>query len=471
MKDILKIAWRNLWRNKRRTIITVSSIFFAVFFAVLMRSFQLGTYGFMIEQSIESYTGYLQIQNPEYFDDPTIDNAFELSDTLLQKVEEVPNVSNVVPRLEYGALASSGNLSKGVIVSGISPEAERNVSNPYHRLVKYAFTPETVGKLKSSRLFPADIMAEIDSLKGKSYATTARIEMDLGFNKNESAKYIPAIEKLASFDSGYLEENDQGILVSDRLAQFLKVSVGDTIVLMGQGYHGSSAAGLFPIRGIVQISSPDLDNKLIYMSLPAAENYFGMQGQVTSAVIQLKDNDQMGQTQKAISKILNPKDHVVKNWEEITPVLKQQIEGDNVSGQAFVFILYLIVFFGIAGTVLMMLNERKREYAVMIAVGMGRMRLALISMVEIIIVGFLGIISGMLAVSPIMVYFHYNPIRFTGSLAQMYEDMGYEPFMPMALFHSYFFMQGLVVLIMILLVCIIPLRNIWKLDVIKDLRH
>lgn len=470
MKDILKIAWRNLWRNKRRTIITVSSIFFAVFFAVLMRSFQLGTYGFMIEQSIESYTGYLQIQNPEYFDDPTIDNAFELSDTLLQKVKKVPNVSNVVPRLEYGALASSGNLSKGVVVSGIAPEAERSVSNPYHRLVKYKFTPDVLQKLKSSHLFPAYLMDKIDSLKGKSYATTARIELDLGLKRDESTKYIPAIEKFAAFDSKYLSENDEGILVSDRLAQFLKVSIGDTIVLMGQGYQGASAAGLFPIRGIVQMSSPDLDNKLIYMSLPTAENYFGMYNQVTSAVIQLKNNDQMELTQKAISKVLDPQDYVVKNWEEITPILKQQIEGDNVSGQVFIFILYLIVFFGIVGTVLMMLNERKREYAVMIAVGMSRIHLTLISMVEIIIVGVLGIISGMLAVSPIMIYFHYNPIRFTGSMAQMYEDMGYEPFMPMALFHSYFFMQGLVVFIMILLVCIIPLRNIQRLNVIKDLR-
>ena len=70
MKDIVKIAWRNLWRNKRRTIITAASIFFAVFFAVVMRSFQLGTYEHMIKQSIESYAGYLQVQQPDYADEP-----------------------------------------------------------------------------------------------------------------------------------------------------------------------------------------------------------------------------------------------------------------------------------------------------------------------------------------------------------------------------------------------------------------
>ena len=76
MKEIIKLAWRNLWRNKKRTIITASSIFFALFFAIAMRSFQLGTYDHMIRQVIESFSGYLQIQDAAYADDPSIDNAF-----------------------------------------------------------------------------------------------------------------------------------------------------------------------------------------------------------------------------------------------------------------------------------------------------------------------------------------------------------------------------------------------------------
>lgn len=470
MKDLFKIAWRNLWRNKRRTLITISSIFFAVFLAVLMRSFQLGTYGFMIEQSIESYTGYLQIQNPDYFDDPTLDNSFLLSDSILQKVKNVSNVSSVVPRIESGALASSGNVSKGVIVSGIDPEAERGASNPYNRLVKYKFTPKAIEKLKNANVLPADLMAKIDSLKGKSFATAARIELDLALSRDVSAKCLPEIEKYTAFRSQYLTENDEGILVSERLAKFLNVGIGDTVVLMGQGYHGMSAAGLFPVRGIVQMASPDLDNKLIYMTLPAAENFFSLSGNITSAVVQLKNNGDMDETQTAISNILNPKDYVVKNWQQISPVLKQQIEGDNVSGQIFVFILYLIVFFGIVGTVLMMLNERRREYAVMIAVGMSRARLTIISIVEILITGVMGIVAGLAAVSPVMLYYHFNPIKLTGTMGQMMEDMGYKPEMPMALFDSYFFVQALVVLVMILLVCVIPIRNIKKLNVIKDLR-
>lgn len=116
-----QLAWKNLWRNKRRTIITAASIFFAVFFALLMRSFQLGAYDRMFKNIIESYTGYLQIQHRDYFDEPTIDNSFELSQPLIDKIEADPNVNTLVPRLESFALAAAESRTQGVMVLGIDP--------------------------------------------------------------------------------------------------------------------------------------------------------------------------------------------------------------------------------------------------------------------------------------------------------------------------------------------------------------
>lgn len=470
MKKIIILAWRNLWRNKRRTLITAASIFFAIFFAILMRSFQLGTYGYMIEQSIESYTGYLQLQNPDYYDDPSIDNSFGYNQQLIEKIRSHQNVKSIAPRIESFALASNGIQSKGVLVSGIDPDAEKEISNPIHRLIRYQFTEAAIDKMKQNGNLPPDLMAKIESCKNNTYSSEAKIELELELDDESTNKYLPIITHYSHFNSQYLTSSDNGVLVSDRLSRYLKVTIGDTIVLMSQGYHGLSAAGIYPVRGIIKMASPDLDNKLIYMSLPEISEFLGLDQQVTSMVINLNNNDEMMQTQTELQTLIsNDHQYAVKNWEELIPTLKQQIEGDSIGGQLFIFILYVIVFFGIFGTVLMMIAERKREFGVMIAIGMKRKKLSQIVSLELIFMGILGIISGMIAIAPILLFGHYYPIRLTGEVAKMYEDMGFDALMPMALFDSYFFSQGVIILVMILIVCIVPLRSIKRLKVIDAL--
>ncbi|MCI0523258.1 MAG: hypothetical protein L0Y37_06350, partial [Bacteroidales bacterium] len=113
MKDY-QLAWRNLWRNKRRTIITAASIFFAVFFALVMRSFQLGTYEKMYRDVIESYSGYLQLQHVDYMDESNLDNGFVIDPAVISTIEGDPNVTAVIPRLESFALAAAGSRTQAV---------------------------------------------------------------------------------------------------------------------------------------------------------------------------------------------------------------------------------------------------------------------------------------------------------------------------------------------------------------------
>ena len=466
MKDIVKIAWRNLWRNKRRTIITAASIFFAVFFAVVMRSFQLGTYEHMIKQSIESYAGYLQVQQSDYSDDPSIDNVFESSPELLDKISAVPNVKVAVPRIESGALASTGNLSKGVMIAGISPSKEQFMSNPEQKLVHYRITTFTLQQLKAQPSFPEDVFEKLKQNINTSFLNESNLIDNLELT---DATVIHLILKNAVINSAYLQPNDDGVLVSDRLSKYLKVNVGDSLVLMGQGYQGISAAGVFPIRGIIKVPAPDLDNKLVYMTIDKAGEFLGLNGQITSIAINLKNTDKMLATEAELSNLLSDKNVTVKNWETLIPTLKQQIEGDNKSGIMFLGILYVIIFFGIFGTVLMMISERKREFGVMVAIGMKQSKLATIVTIEMLFLGFMGTALGMLASVPIVLYGYYHPFKFTGDMAQMFIEMGFDPVMPLAWFGSYFTIQGVVILFMVLLASYFPVRSILKLNVIKAL--
>jgi ABC-type lipoprotein release transport system permease subunit len=470
--NYIKIAWRNLWRNKRRTAITTASILFAVFFAILMRSFQLGFYAHMIKNAIESFSGFLQVQNVDYEDDPSIENSFSCNDSLLKIIKNVPGVKAVVPRIESISLVSTGELTKIAMILGIDPIREKDLMNPEHLLVHYRFTPDIIEQLEKNVKLSEEVRAKLDLIKNTSYTNTGTIAMDLELDKNKYKSAMQIISEAGQYPGSMLMPGDLGVLVSDRLSKYLKVQIGDTLILMGQGYHGTTAAGLYPVRGIIKIANPELDNKLIYMDINTARRYLDFSDQVTTLAVNLTDNSDEGMVsaQTRIGKTINDKNITVRNWKEYNKVLVQQITGDNQSGKAFLGLLYFIIFFGIFGTVLMMIHERYREFGVMVAVGMQKTRLAIILIYEMILIGMLGVLFGIVISFPFLYILHNNPIRFSGDLAQVMINMGFEPVMPLAWINTYVLWQGLIVAFMVVLSCLYPLRKVLKLKEIDALR-
>lgn len=178
----------------------------------------------------------------------------------------------------------------------------------------------------------------------------------------------------------------------------------------------------------------------------------------------------MSAAQTEINKRLTDKETVTKTWEELNPVLVQQIQGDSQTGIATLAMLYFIIFFGIFGTVLMMVSERKREFGVLLSIGMQRSKLKIIMAYEMFFLGTLGLIGGLILSSPVIMYFYYNPIVMKGELGKMMEDYGWDAIMPTAWFGPYFYWQAAVVAIMVAVVTIYPLRKISKLKEIEALR-
>jgi ABC-type lipoprotein release transport system permease subunit len=472
MKEEFKIAWRNLWRNRRRTIITSASIFFAVFFAVVMRSYQLGSYDHMINNFIESFTGYLQVQQIKYQDDPLIDNSFTYNDSVASAISEIDKVVSVTPHLESFTLASSGTQTKGAAVIAIDPAKEKNFSDPEGKLVKYRITDEAISHLKDTGAIPEVVLEKMKKNLDRSYSSSARLELELGLTDEDKELYIPEILKCSEVSNGFLVNDDEGILVSDRLASYLKVTVGDSVILMGQGYHGISATGIFPVRGIIKMPSPEIDNKLIIMTIPAAQKFFDAEGKITSLVINLtgKSNRLLKTVKAEINSLLPDKNSTAKTWFELNPILYQQIQGDSQSGAAMLALLYFIIFFGIFGTVLMMVSERKKEFGVLVAIGMQKKKLKRIVAIEMLLLGTIGLVCGLLASVPLILYFYYDPIVLTGDLANMMEDWGWDAVMPTAWFGPYFYWQVVIVALMVVLATLYPLRKIGKLKEIEALK-
>lgn len=405
MKEYFKIAWRNLWRNKRRTILTILSVFFAVFLALLMRSMQLGSYDMMIETSVKNSTGYIQIHGLGYWDDKTINNTFVSSPELEDEVLNIENVSHIIPRLESFALVSSGEQTKGIALCGIDVFKETEVTGIKEKIIK----------------------------------------------------------------GRYLEPGDQGILVGDKLAEYLRLDINDSVVLISQGFHGISSSGLYPIVGIVKFPTPDMNSNLIFMELSEAQYFYAAPDRLTSLSIMLDDPDKLAQTTSLIKEI-NTGNLEVMTWHEMLTEVVQSIQGDNISGLFMLGILYLVVGFGIFGTILMMTLERKREFGIMVAVGMRRSKLSTIIFIETVIIGLIGILAGIIGSLPIIGYFVNNPIQLTGEAANAMLEYNMEPIMPFLMEPGFFIHQGLTVVVITLITALYPLLTIRRFQVIPAIR-
>lgn len=470
MKDH-QLAWRNLWRNRKRTLITAASVFFAVFFALVMRSFQLGTYEKMYSDVIRSYSGYLQLQSPSYLDEPTLDNGFILDPDMVSRIGQDPNVEGVVPKMESFALAASGNRTQGVMVIGMDPDNDNKALNIRNRMVRFKLSPEALGALKNEKL-PDRLARNLDLFAGKAFTSTEDLTSILGIGEKDSSAILPLMRKHASFAGEYLSSGDSGFaVVGNGLADYLRILPGDTLVLMGQGWHGTSAAGLYVIRGVVSMPNPELDNRFVCLSLDDARWLYGAPGMVTSAIIGITDGSEkeLTATQERLGAIAG-EELSVRNWKEMNALLLNQMEADNKSGAIMIGILYLVIAFGVFGTVLMMMAERRREFGMLVSIGMRKGRLARTVSLEMLLMGIIGIAAGVIASLPIVFFGHARPLRFTGEMARMYEDYGFDPVMPMLLPDTFYLWQVVVVLLILAIAIAFSVRKIFKMNVINALR-
>lgn len=406
MNNYVKLAWRNLWRNKRRTLITTASIFFGVILSTFMSSMQEGSYAQYIASIVNSYSGYLQIHQKGYWNDKEINNSFALNRDIINKLQSIKTITIYSPRLETYCLASSMDVTKGVMVMGIDPVKENLIT---HLAVKVK-------------------------------------------------------------QGSYLKEGDNGILLGSALAKYLKLGVNDTLVLIGQGYHGASAAGKYPVRGIIKHPSPDVDRTLVCMDIHNCQNLFSAPDMLTSMVIMVHNNDEVAPTKAKLSQSFGAHFEIM-DWEEMNQMLLKQIESDRASGVITKGILYMIIAFGILGTIMMMVAERRKEFGVMLAIGLQKSRLMFIVVLETIFIGMTGVIAGIIASIPLLAYFVYHPIPLTGQAGEMMVQMGFEPDMFFSMAPSVFYDQALTILVFTLIIGIYPVLHIRRLKIMHALRN
>ena len=403
---MLKLAWLNLWRNKSRTLISMAAIFFAVVLSVLLSCLSDGAFDNLIKNMVGYYSGYVQIHKAGYWDEQTLENSFRASATLEDSIRKVNTVSGITPRLESFSLAASGELTKGVLVIGIDPLRENQATSLESKLIS----------------------------------------------------------------GQYLSESGNEVLLCEGLAKRLKLNLNDTLILIGQGYHGSTAAGQYRVIGLVQFGSPDLNDRMLFMPLATAQELYSAESMVTSYVLVLNETKNLDETAQQVRNAIR-NTYEVMTWEEIMPDIKQHIESDTTSDKVFLGILYILVGLGIFGTLLMMMVERSFELGMLMAIGMKKSKMIFLLVSESVLTVMGGCIIGIILSIPVVYYFKVNPIRLSGELAETYERFGFEAVLPASTEPEHFILQGFIVLCIGLALSIYPVWKVIVMDPVESMKR
>jgi len=402
MNLILTLAWRNLWRNRKRTLITMSSVLFAVFLAIIFTSMEKGSYERMIDSMVKYSTGYIQIQDVLYDEEPSIDHTMLFDDDIRELLEKHSNqISFYVPRIQSFALVATENNTRGSMIMGIDPEFEIRLND-----------------------------LTDDMVSGK-----------------------------------FLSRDDEGLLVARGLADILGVIPGDTLVLLGQGFQGVTAAGKYAVQGVIDLKIPELNNNVIYMSLNAAQWFYGADDRLTALIIMPENPKRTNQLAASILSEIDREWYNVLTWEEMLEDLLTLMKFDVAGTMVMMFILYIVIAFGLFGTIVMMLLERQKEFALLFSLGMKRRILASVCFIESLFITVAGALSGVIAAIPVVIFFHHNPIPLTGNMAEAIGDFGFEPVLPFSTDPTTFLHQGLLVLLLSLIIGLYPVYKVFRLKI------
>jgi putative ABC transport system permease protein len=408
MKMLFKIAWRNVIRNKRRTIITVIAIVFAAYLSVIMRGMQKGVYSVSITNAVEMMSGYMQIQEEEFNETPSLRNSFKMDLALFSYLKNNEKIKGVSPRINSNCLIGSDNTSLGAMLIALNPELDKNVT-----------------KLNE---------------------------------KVEKGKFLN-------------NDNIYEIVVGEKLMKNLNSSVGDTVVILASSYEGYMGNLKFVIGGSFKTGSPELDKSTLFMNIKAADELLSMHNKITSVAIGLNSLEDLIVIKDEISNHIKDSNLTVLDWGELMPDLKQSIEFDDASGIVYLMFLILIVGFGIMNTINMSVTERYKEFGVMLALGAKHGFIAMTLFLEIVIITLISLTVGLAAGYFTNMYYIKNPYEFTGELKEMYQQFGFDAHLTSSVSPEIFISTSLTVLIVALLVCFISTFKIYKLEALKGIRH
>jgi ABC-type lipoprotein release transport system permease subunit len=407
MSTFTKIAWRNITRNQYRSSITIAAVAVGLASLIFLKAFVDGADHQMVENYTDLLIGHIQVHKAGFQKNMGLEKSIADPEALIASFKGTTGVSALAARVKDFCLISSPESSSGIVLFGIDPVAERKVSNLHKRL--------------------------------------------------RSGKFLD-------------KEDHDKIIIGKDLAEHLRVTTGDKVVLMSQGADGSLAASAYEVCGIVEAGAEEIDKNLALITLKAAQDLLVMNGKVSEIVVKAGSLETIDALAETLREKINTKKFEVLTWKEISPMTYQWLQFDQVFTSLILFIVLLVVAAGILNTVLMGVLERTREFGIMLALGTKPSQITSMVTAESFFLGLIGVAFGSgLGLSFVILFgvIGINLSAISSALNSFYIGSVIYPRMDVVSFVIY----AAVVLLVSMIISIFPARKASRLSPIEAIRH
>mgnify|MGYP003731639761 CR=1 FL=1 len=327
-----------------------------------------GQHDAMLRQAMEIFTGYIQIHQAGYQDDPAIEKSFKFTPEIEKILKNNKKIKGYTPRLQVGALAASENNSTGALVVGIEPDLEKSVTKIY--------------------------------------------------------KHMASGE--------YLSKNDKmQCVIGEKMAKILKLKVGDNMVLLTQGIDGSTGAIKFKVKGLFRAGADELNRSLVFITLKDMRDLVLAPDMVDSIAIMTESPRDVPAVYKFLQSrfagmTTNGKKFEILDWKQLIPEMVDFVAIDNIGAYIFLTLLMIVVIFGVLSAVFSSVLERFPEFGIMMALGTRPNQIILLVMLEGFLLTGIGIVVGLAVGIGISLYFIYHPIILPATYESIMQYYGME---------------------------------------------
>jgi ABC-type lipoprotein release transport system permease subunit len=332
MTLLLKLAWRSLWRHRRRTLITLSSIVMSLAIALYFITLADGMYGQMLHGVLRMQAGHITVENPEYVDAPAIDLLVPRETSLRERIEKLDGVESTKAVVLGQGIASTGAGTVGVAIAGVEPAVEASMS--------------------------------------------------------------PLVRRIE--DGQYLNGDPRSVVVGAELARRLELAVGNKLVLSGNDRSGQLTQEMVRVCGVFSTGALEMDGHYVQVPIDFARRLYGVdRDEATQVGVVLDDPHRQAELLATVTPLAADQGAVALPWQQVLPELSTFMRIDKGANYVFQVLIVVMAMFTIFNTLLMSVLERKREFAVMLAVGTAPARVKAQVFMEAAIMGLVGVVIGL----------------------------------------------------------------------------